>query len=83
MEQFNRRYKLICTVTQPERTRTLWRGETGRISIQLLSKWIPDLSVPIYYIAGPPAMVNGVRQILIGAGVADEDIRAEEFYGYE
>jgi ferredoxin-NADP reductase len=70
-------------VTQPERTRTLWRGETGRISIQLLSKWIPDLSVPIYYIAGPPAMVNGVRQILIGAGVADEDIRAEEFYGYE
>ena len=83
MEQFNRRYKLICTVTQPQRTRMLWRGETGRISIQLLSKWIPDLSVPIYYIAGPPAMVNGVRQMLVGAGVAEEDIRAEEFYGYE
>ena len=76
-------HKLICTVTQPQRTRMLWRGETGRISIQLLSKWIPDLSVPIYYIAGPPAMVNGVRQMLIGAGVAEEDIRAEEFYGYE
>jgi ferredoxin-NADP reductase len=41
------------------------------------------MSVPIYYIAGPPAMVNGVRQMLIGAGVAEEDIRAEEFYGYE
>jgi hypothetical protein len=24
-----------------------------------------------------------VRQMLIGAGVAEEDIRAEEFYGYE
>jgi ferredoxin-NADP reductase len=83
MEQFNRRYKLICTVTQPEKSRMSWLGETGRISIQLLSRWIPDLSVPIYYIAGPPAMVNGVRQMLVGSGVAEEDIRAEEFYGYE
>jgi ferredoxin-NADP reductase len=83
MEQFNRRYKLICTVTQPEKSRMAWLGETGRISIQMLSKWIPDLSVPIYYIAGPPAMVTGVRQMLVGSGVAEEDIRAEEFYGYE
>jgi ferredoxin-NADP reductase len=83
MEQYNRRYKLICTVTQPEKSRMSWLGETGRISIQLLSKWIPDLSVPIYYIAGPPGMVTGVCQMLIGAGVAEEDIRAEEFYGYE
>jgi ferredoxin-NADP reductase len=83
MEQYNRRYKLICTVTQPEKSRKPWRGETGRISAQLLSKWIPDLSVPIYCIAGPPGMVTGVRQMLIGLGVAEVDIRAEEFYGYE
>jgi ferredoxin-NADP reductase len=83
MEQFNNRYKLICTVTQPEKAKMPWRGETGRISIQMLSKWIPDLSVPIYYVAGPPGMVTGVRQMLIGSGVAEENIRAEEFYGYE
>jgi ferredoxin-NADP reductase len=83
MEEYNRRYKLICTVTQPEESRMAWLGETGRISMQMLSKWIPDLGVPIYYIAGPPAMVTGVRQMLVGAGVAEEDIRAEEFYGYE
>ncbi|MFZ1975651.1 MAG: FAD-dependent oxidoreductase [Candidatus Acidiferrales bacterium] len=83
MVQHNKRYKLICTVTQPEKSRMAWLGETGRISMQMLSKWIPDLSVPIYYIAGPPGMVTGVRQMLIGAGVAEEDIRAEEFYGYE
>jgi ferredoxin-NADP reductase len=83
MEQHNNRYKFICTVTQPKKSRMAWRGETGRISIELLSKWILDLTRPIYYIAGPPAMVTGVRQMLIGAGVAEEDIRAEEFYGYE
>jgi ferredoxin-NADP reductase len=49
----------------------------------MLSKWIPDLSVPIYYIAGPPGMVTGARQMLISSGIAEEDIRAEEFFGYE
>ena len=83
MEQFNGRYKTICTVTQPEKSNTPWRGETGRISIDLLSKWIPDLSVPIYYIAGPPGMVTGVRQMLVDSGISEEDIRAEEFAGYE
>jgi ferredoxin-NADP reductase len=83
MERFNGRYKLICTVTQPEKAKMPWRGETGRISIEMLTKWIPDLNVPIYYVAGPPAMVTGVRQMLINSGVAEEDIRAEEFYGYE
>jgi ferredoxin-NADP reductase len=83
MEHYNGRYKLICTVTQPEKTKMPWRGETGRISIQMLSKWIPDLGAPIYYIAGPPGMVSSVRQALIGSGIAEEDIRAEEFFGYE
>lgn len=83
MERFNGRFKLICTVTQPEKARTRWQGETGRISIEMLSKWIPDLSVPIYYIAGPPAMVTGVRDMLMRSGISEEDIRAEEFAGYE
>ena len=83
MERYNERYKLICTVTQPEKVTKPWQGETGRISIPMLSKWIPELSVPIYYIAGPPGMVTGVRRMLIDSGIAEEDIRAEEFSGYE
>ena len=83
MEQYNRRYKLICTVTQPEKARMPWRGETGRISMEMLSKWIPDLRVPIYYVAGPSAMVAGVRQMLVSSGISEDDIRAEEFAGYE
>ncbi len=83
MERFNGHYKMICTITQPEKTKMPWRGETGRVSIELLLKWIPDLSVPIYYIAGPPGMVTGLRRMLVESGVSEEDIRAEEFAGYE
>jgi ferredoxin-NADP reductase len=49
----------------------------------MLSKWIPDLRIPIYYVAGPSGMVAGVRQILINSGISEDDIRAEEFVGYE
>jgi ferredoxin-NADP reductase len=83
MEQYNRRYKLICTVTQPDKARMSWQGETGRISIELLSKWIPDLTAPIYYIAGSPGMVTGVRNMLITSGISEDDVCAEEFAGYE
>ena len=83
MEKYNKRYKLICTVTRPERVTTPWRGETGRISPEMLSKWIPDLRGPIYYIAGPRGIVHGTRQMLIDLGIAAEDIHAEEFAGYE
>ena len=83
MEQYNIRYKLICTVTQPEKARMPWRGETGRISIEMLCKLIPDLRAPIYHVAGPSAMVSGIRQMLISSGISEDDIRAEEFAGYE
>ena len=48
----------------------------------MLAKWLPDFQVPIFYIAGPPGMVAGMREILGVAGVSDDDIRAEEFAGY-
>jgi ferredoxin-NADP reductase len=69
--------------TQPDQVRMPWHGETGRISIEMLSKWIPDLRIPIYYVAGPSGMVAGVRQMLINSGISEDDIRAEEFAGYE
>ena len=37
---------------------------------------------PIHYIAGPPAMVKGLHEMLNGSGVDDDDIRTEEFTGY-
>lgn len=83
MERFNGRYKLVCSITRPEKTKTQWHGETGRVSIELLSKWIPDLKVPLYFVAGPAGMVTSVRRMLVDAGISEEDIRAEEFYGYD
>src|SRR5450759_1950588 len=41
-----------------------------------------SVAVPIYYVAGPPAMAKGLRAMLNDAGIDDDDIRTEEFGGY-
>jgi ferredoxin-NADP reductase len=41
------------------------------------------LPAPVFYVAGPPAMVEAMKVVLEKAGVEDVDVRAEEFFGYE
>ena len=41
------------------------------------------LSAPVFYVAGPPAMVEAMRATLEKAGIEDVDVRSEEFFGYE
>jgi len=40
------------------------------------------LKNPIYYVAGPAPMVEGIRKVLDAAAINDDDIRSEEFAGY-
>ncbi|MGH9505640.1 MAG: FAD-dependent oxidoreductase [Terriglobales bacterium] len=59
-----------------------WKGPVGLIEPAVLKRYFPDLHGPIYYVAGPPEMVGGVRQALVSAGIDEDDIRSEEFGGY-
>jgi len=48
----------------------------------MLARTIGDLNLPIYYISGPPEMVNAMQKMLTQAGVKSANVRAEEFSGY-
>ena len=54
-----------------------WKGETGLVDKGMLLRHLTTLQGPIYYIAGPPAMVAGVRKVLVAANVDEDDIRTE------
>jgi ferredoxin-NADP reductase len=82
IQELNPSFEFIPTITHSDGIQLRWCGETGHISETMLTKWLPDLGIPIFYIVGPPRMVAGMRQILSAAGVSDDDIRAEEFAGY-
>jgi ferredoxin-NADP reductase len=78
----NSKFHLIATMTETERSHRSWTGETGFIDQNMLRRYLPSTQGPIYYIAGPPAMVAAMRQMLVEAGVDEDDIRTEEFSGY-
>lgn len=82
LEEANPNYRCIPTMTGIEKSPHPWNGETGWIGPGLLSKYLQGAPSPIYYIAGPPGMVKGLREMLNKSGVNDDDVRAEEFGGY-
>jgi ferredoxin-NADP reductase len=78
----NPNYTFIGTMTEMEKSGTKWNGETGYITKTMLEKYVGDLTLPIYYLAGPASMVTAMRKTLNEAGVDDDNIRTEEFSGY-
>lgn len=90
----NPKFTFVPTMTQMSHSQREWKGETGFITHELIERHVKreqpagtettasEMGDPIYYMAGPPAMVAGLRTMLNGAGVDDDDIRTEEFTGY-
>ena len=78
----NPNFHFIPTMTAMAKSRREWNGETGVIGREMLLRHVPDPVGPIYYMAGPPAMVAAMQQMLASAGVDEDDFRTEEFLGY-
>lgn len=75
-------FKLIATMTESEKSAKPWRGETAHLDRPMLEKYVADLQSPIYYVAGLPEMVSAMKILLTDAGINEDNIRAEEFTGF-
>ncbi len=82
LQRLNPSYIFIPTMTDMSRSDRPWLGETGVINQEMLAKHLKSAAAPIYYMAGPPGMVEVMRTLLNGMRVDDGDIRTEEFAGY-
>lgn len=82
LERQNENFRLIATMTQMGKSSLTWPGEQGPVGDAMLRKTLKGLGKAVCYVAGPPVMVEAMREALGVAGVDDEDIRSEEFYGY-
>ncbi len=78
----NPNFHLIATMAEIEKSKQSWSGERGFIDAAMLKRHLAELSGPIYYAAGPPAMVAAMKDMLVKAGVDEDDVRAEDFQGY-
>ncbi len=82
LEMTNPHFRFVATMTEMSRSKQKWEGETGLIEKAMLSRYLGDLKGPIYYIAGPPAMVTAMMKLLVASSIDEDDIRTEGFVGY-
>src|ERR1700686_1329020 len=58
LERENPNYKLIASMTEMSKSQRPWQGEAGLIDKEMLARHLKDASSPVYYVAGPPEMVQ-------------------------
>lgn len=72
LEIENRHFRVVPVMSQ----------SAGRIDDALLRQITDGPANPIYYVAGPAAMVAALRDALKRAGAGPDHVRSEEFHGY-
>jgi ferredoxin-NADP reductase len=78
----NDRFRLVATMTGMDKSKSPWNGETRRIDAPLIAGVLAEMPESIFYAVGPPNMVASVRSALVAAGVDEDYVRSEEFFGY-
>jgi ferredoxin-NADP reductase/nitrite reductase/ring-hydroxylating ferredoxin subunit len=84
----NKNLKIIHTITDDSSAANKednWRGERGYINEAMLTKYLTryELDNSIFYICGPPGMLNAIGKLLeVDLHIPKQRIKIEEFTGY-
>jgi len=79
MEKQNRNLKVVFTLSE---TGPDWTGRRGRINAAMIREEVPNFLKSVFYICGPPAMVDAMRVQLSELGISKTSIRTEDLTGY-
>jgi ferredoxin-NADP reductase len=78
----NPRLHFVGTMVEMDKSSRTWNGERGFLDRAMLERHLKNLDGHVYYIAGPPGLVEAMQKMLISAGVAEDAIHTDEFFGY-
>jgi ferredoxin-NADP reductase len=74
------RFKAVHILSKPEEG---WKGLTGHINADFVRTQVPDWKDRIFFVSGPPAMVEAIKKVLLeGVGIPEDKIKTENFLGY-
>src|SRR6267142_997101 len=60
----NPRYRFVGTMVEMAKSSRPWSGETGFLDRTMLERHLKDLSAFVYYMAGPPGLVEAMQKML-------------------
>ena len=76
------RIRFVGTMVEMDKSGRPWSGERGFLDRAMLERHLRSLAGNVYYVAGPPGLVEAMQKMLIAAGVAEDAIHTDEFFGY-
>lgn len=79
MQRQNNNLRVVLTVAESE---TSWKGYTGNIDAEMIGEEIPEYRGTVFYVCGPPAMVQAMVNLLKTLDVPGEKVKKEDFAGY-
>lgn len=79
MEQNNNNLKVVHTLTGASNS---WQGYRERISESMIIREIQNYKDCVFYLCGPPVMLDSMVSILDNLGVPNECVKQESFTGY-
>lgn len=82
LEEQHPNIKIIYTITKLEESQTQWDGEKGRISQEIIKKYVSDIPNALFYVVGPPPMQEATTKLLKDMQIAEDNILTEAFTGY-
>ena len=78
----NSRIRFVGTMVEMDKSGKTWSGERGFLDRAMLERHLKSLAGNVYYVAGPPGLVEAMQKMLVVAGVAEDAIHTDEFFGY-
>lgn len=82
LEIGKRDFRSAATLTEIGASPLGWAAHTGSITVALVSNAIGELFRPVYWAVDPPKIVEAMHGFLTRTGVANGDLRSEEFSRY-
>ncbi|MCQ9206692.1 MAG: FAD-dependent oxidoreductase [Omnitrophica bacterium] len=81
--RLNKNFRVIYTLTGWGLDKSDWRERIGHIDSNMIKSEVPDFRERIFFLCGPPQMVENLKGVLKdGLGIGEENIRTENFTGY-
>lgn len=68
---------IIHTLTQ--KIPKNYKGETGYINSNMISKYVDNIHDKIFYICGPPPMIDKVKEELLSLNIKEKNLRIENW----
>jgi nitrite reductase/ring-hydroxylating ferredoxin subunit len=76
-------FRYVPTMVEPDKSAQPWNGERRFVNAEFLRDYVGDMTIPIFYLAGPPGLVVAATKTVLDAGAAPAHVLSEEFSGYE